>query len=144
MKYQETRGELQRLAADYDRLAEFAEARRLSTEAQKRRLALATFAAHRARVQTLFDEFEDAVADAQRLQAQFIRTELELGVTFLDCATNARGPQRSHRCIRNALDTLGTANRFLASQPRLDDRDRHEIYQRRNELRERLHKILSK
>src|SRR5215469_7032426 len=142
MKNQESRGDLQRLAADYDTLAEFADDRRRSAAAQKLRLALATFAMHRARMETLFGEFEDAVADAQRLQVEFIRTELELGVTFLDCATNARGSGRSHRCIRNALVTLDTANRFLASQPRLDDSDRDEIYRRRNELRQRLHKIL--
>jgi len=142
MKFQETRGDLRRLAADYDRLAEFAEARRRSAQAQKRRLALATFAAHRATMETLFDEFENAVADSQRLQAQFIRTELELGATFLDCAKHARGA-RAHGSIRNALVTLRTANRYLASQPRLDDSDRNEIYQRRNELRRRLREILN-
>src|SRR5215469_1458630 len=141
MKHQEARGDLQRLSADYDRLAEFANARRRAARAHERRLTLATFATHRAMMDTLFDEFENAVADARCLQAQFMRTELELGFTFLECATTARGLPRSHRNIRNALLALNTVNRFLASGPRLDESD--EIYQRRNQLRRRLHECLS-
>lgn len=142
MKHQETRGDLQRLAADYDRLAEFAESRRSSARVEKRRATLATFAVLHPNVKALIDELDEAVTDALRLRVQFIRTELELGFTFLDCARDAAETTHSQRSIRNALLALGAANRFLASDPQLSDIDRDKIYQRREELRQRLREIL--
>ena len=132
----------QRLAADYDRLAKFADARRRLVEAQKRRAVLATFAMRHAEMETLFEEFDRSMADAFRLRAQFIRTELELGFTFLDGA-KARGSLGSLGCIRNAITALRTANRFLTIQPRLNDAAVADICHLRNELRQRLHDILA-
>lgn len=139
MHYADTRGDLNWLAADYERLARFAEARRQSAQAQKRRATLAVSAAHRAQMETLFDEFANAVAHTLCIRARFIRTELELGLTFVDGALKARRPGGRQRCIKNAIASLDTANRFLALEPRIIDGD---IDQRRNELRQRLHEIL--
>jgi len=139
MQYADTRGDLSWLAADYERLARFAEARRQAAQAQKRRATLATSATYSAQMDTLFEEFAEEVAHTLSIRAKFIRTELDLGLTFLDGALNARRAQGRQQCIKNAIATLNTANRFLALEPRIIDSD---IHQRRNELRRRLHEIL--
>lgn len=141
MKHQQSRGDLQKLAADYDRLAEFAEARRRSARAENRCATPATFAMHHANMRVLLDEVDEAVTNALRLRAQFIRTELELGFAFLDCARNAAETKRSQRSITNALLALGAATRFLASDRQLNVSERDKICQRRNELRQRLQEI---
>jgi len=142
MKSQDSRGDLQRLAADYDRLAKFSDARRRLIEEHKRRAMLKTFASHRAEMETLFEEFDRSVADAVRIRRDFIRIELELGCTFLDSA-KARGPLGSQGCIRSAVKALRTANRFLAMLPRLNDAAVADIYQRRDELQQRLRDIFA-
>jgi hypothetical protein len=137
----EIRADLQRLTTDT--LAQFADAARRVVEARKRRAALRTFGMHRAKMNDLFDEFDNAIADAMRTRAAFIRTELELGFTFLDGAMKAREPHARQRGIRNAIAALSAANRFLAAKPRLSDSGSAEIYQRRNELQQRLHDIFA-
>jgi signal transduction histidine kinase len=139
MQYPDTRGDLNWLAADYERLARFAEARRQAAQAQRRRATLAISATARAQMEKLFDEFAKTVAHTLRIRADFIRTELDLGLTFVDGALKARGPRSQQQCIKNAIATLNTANRFLALEPRIIDSD---IDERRNELRQRLHEVL--
>lgn len=142
MKCQESRGDLQRLAADYDRLANFADARRRLAAAQKHRTTLTTFAMQRAEMETLFEQFDRSVADALRIRMELIRTELELGFTFLDSA-KAKGPLVSQGSVRNAIAALRTANWFLRMQPRLNDAAGDAVYQRRDELRQRLQDVLA-
>ena len=143
MNDQESRGDLQRLAADYERLARFSDARRRLIEAQKRRSTRDTFAGHRPAMETLFEEFDRALVETLRNRTQFIRTELELGLTFLDCAKAREGSLGWQGCIRNAITALRTAERFLAMPPRLDDAALADIQQSRLKLHQRLHEILA-
>jgi hypothetical protein len=142
MKDPASRGELQRLAADYERLAQFTDAKRRLIAVQKRRSTLDTFAVHRAQMEPLFEEFDRALAETLRNRVEFIRIELELGLTFLDCA-KARGPLGRQGCIRNAITALRTAERFLTMEPRLDDAALADIRQRHRQLHQRLHAMLA-
>jgi hypothetical protein len=144
MNDQESRGDLQRLAADYERLARFSDARRRLIEAQKRRSTRHTLAVPRTEMETLFAEFDRALVETLRNRTEFIRTELELGLTFLDCAKAREGSLGWQGCIRNAITALRTAERFLAMQPGLDDAALADIRQRRLELHQRLHEILAR
>lgn len=140
MKYQDARRDLEWLAADYERLAEFADARRRSAHARERRAALTISARHRAEMETLGDEFHATMSDTMRIRTEFIRTELELGLTFVDGAMNAlRQKGSQQRWIRNAIAALITVNKFLALEPRIND---SEIHRRRDELRQRLREFL--
>jgi hypothetical protein len=85
-------------------------------------------------------DVENTISDARRIQAEFVLTELELGLTFLDIAANTREPRTTRRCVRNAVAALRTANRFLRGRA-VDSDDRY-IRQRREELCERLNEAL--
>lgn len=138
MKYADTRGELQGLAANYERLAQFADASQRAAQAEERHAVWRSFATERRRMQALSEQFGETLAHALRIRAQFIRTELELGLTFVATAL-AREPKSSQRYMRNAIAALMTVNRLLALEPRIDDSD---IHRRRDELRESLRKLL--
>jgi hypothetical protein len=91
----------------------------------------------RVNMEALFQEIENSVAAALRIRTEFIRTELELGFTFLDIA-KSKGPPGSQASLRHAVAALHAVDLFLRTQPGLNDVDRVAIYLRRNELRQRL------
>jgi hypothetical protein len=91
-------------------------------------------------MQQAFVDVASSLADARRIQAEFVLTELELGLTFLDIAANTGQPKTTTRCVRNAIEALRTANRFLIvgrGGPHSDY-----LRRRRDELRERLEQAL--
>lgn len=78
-------------------------------------------------------------AVVQRTRAEFIRTELDIGLTFLDIAANTRDSKHSHRCVCSAIEALRTADRFFGDARLVDSDD--ELYRRREQLRQRLREI---
>ena len=73
-------------------------------------------------------------AGFRRAHADFLRTELDLGFTFLDIAARSADLAHRHRCVCVAITALRTAYRF--SGPALVSDS--EIHQLREELCERL------
>jgi hypothetical protein len=106
-------------------------------EATEVRVAQPPFAVRQAKMEALSQELESSVADGLRIRTEFIRTELELGFTFLDLAKTRIG-LRSRACISGAVAALEAADRFLRMTPRLSDAVGDEIYGQRDELRRRL------
>ena len=83
--------------------------------------------------------FGQVLSDVQRTRVEYIRTELDIGLTFLDIAANTRDPKHSLRCVGIAIEALRTADRFFR-QAQLVDSDA-DLYQRREQLRQRLREI---
>jgi hypothetical protein len=83
--------------------------------------------------------FGQVLSDIQRTRADFIRTELDIGLTFLDIAANSRDPKHSQRCVCIAIEALRTADKFFREAQLVDSND--DLYQRREQLRQRLREI---
>jgi hypothetical protein len=83
--------------------------------------------------------FDQIVADVQRSHADYIRTELDIGLTFLDIAATTRDLKHSQRCVGIAIEALRTADRFFREVQLVDSDD--DLYQRREQLRQRLRGI---
>ena len=69
-----------------------------------------------------------------RARADLVRTELDVGFTFIDIAKGARNPTHARRYRRIAISALRTTDRFL-KQTEVGDAD---IRERRKQLRNRL------
>ena len=80
--------------------------------------------------------FAQVLSDVQRTRAEYIRTELDIGLTFLDIAANTRDPKHSQRCMCTAIEALRTADKFFR-EAQLVDSDA-DLYRRREQLRQRL------
>ena len=83
--------------------------------------------------------FGQVLSDVQRTRAEFIRTELDIGLTFLDIAATTRDPKHSQRCRCTAIEALRTADKFFSEAQLVDSDD--ELYRRREQLRQRLREI---
>jgi hypothetical protein len=75
----------------------------------------------------------------RELRAQFARTELMLGFTFLRAASTLSDPKRAQKCVQAAIVALRTVNTFLAEN---GDDEYADICQRRDELRGRLQEVM--
>jgi HpcH/HpaI aldolase/citrate lyase family len=80
---------------------------------------------------------DNLILEAQHIQADYVRVELELGLTFLDIAEATREAETARRCIHHAITALRTANHFLAGI-RVNTGDNAILYQYPNELRKRI------
>lgn len=66
--------------------------------------------------------------------ADFVRTELDVGFTFLDIARSAPNPTHARRCLDIAIEALRTTDRFMTQ---IEVRDA-EVHERRKRLRARI------
>jgi hypothetical protein len=73
------------------------------------------------------------------IRAQFARTELELGFTFLHAASMLSDGKRAQNCVQDAIVALRTGNRFLEKN---GDGDYADIWRRRDELRGRVREVM--
>ena len=80
-----------------------------------------------------------SLTEAQRVIAESILTELELGMTFLDVAQNTKDRKHALRSVRNAITAARTADAFLRRIHPTTKID--EIHKRREQLAERLRAI---
>ena len=83
--------------------------------------------------------FDEVLSDVQRTRAEYVRTELDIGLTFLDIAANTRDRKHSLRCVCIAIEALRTADRFFRDARLVDPND--ELYRRGEQLRQRLREI---
>src|SRR3974390_1442397 len=85
---------------------------------------------------------DGAVFDSRsmlEMRAEFARTELELGFTFLRAASMLSDAKRAQKCVRDAILALRTVNRFLAKN---SDGQYADVRQGRDELRGRLREVM--
>ncbi|MBV8307417.1 MAG: hypothetical protein JO203_07110 [Gammaproteobacteria bacterium] len=73
----------------------------------------------------------------RRAHADFVRTELDVGLTFLEVAATSQDRARRHRCVCVAIAALRAACRFSGAALINDA----EIHQLREQLRERLRQV---
>lgn len=73
------------------------------------------------------------------MRAEFARTELGLGFTFLRAASLLSDAKRVQKCVQDAIVALRTVNRFLA---RDGDGEYADIRRGRDELRGRLREVM--
>jgi len=83
--------------------------------------------------------FAQVLSDVQRTRAEYIRTELDIGLTFLDIAANTPDPKHSQRCVCIAIEALRTADRFFREAQLVDSDD--DLYRHREQLRQRLREM---
>ena len=83
--------------------------------------------------------FGQVLSDVQRTRAEYIRTELDIGLTFLDIAANTRDPKHCQRCMCTAIEALRTADKFFRVAQLVDSDD--DLYRRREQLRQRLREM---
>lgn len=93
-----------------------------------------------AEAERVAQDFVSGLADGLRIRTEFIRMELELGFTLLEVA-KTRGGVGSQACVRQAAAALHAADRFLRVESRLSGTAAGDLYERRDELRQRLHAI---
>ena len=75
--------------------------------------------------------------ETQRLIAESVLTEIELGLTFLDAADATEDNRHAQKSISRAITALRTADRFLSTiQPSAINLN--SIQQRREQLAQRL------
>jgi hypothetical protein len=78
--------------------------------------------------------------DMESVEAEFVRTELELAFSLLDVAAVTAKPQIARRCVRKAISAVRIAARFLAGA-RQGDGENADICQHQDELRQRVRVI---
>jgi hypothetical protein len=77
---------------------------------------------------------------SQSVEAEFVRTELELAFSLLDIAAVSERRKIVRGCVRNAHSALRTATRFLAGAAD-NDLENADICQRQGELLKRVREI---
>lgn len=82
-------------------------------------------------------------ADFARAQGEFVRTELELGDTFLDIARTTPDPAHARVCMRSARAALESADKFMAGSM-FHEAEVAEVHDRRERLATRLRDAQSK
>jgi hypothetical protein len=85
-------------------------------------------------------EFRHLLGDARRTHANFLITDIETALTFLDVAETTRAKQTANRNRRNARKAHDVVVRYLAKHD-LDPADRNAIEAKLAILKQRLDRI---
>jgi hypothetical protein len=95
---------------------------------------------YRVFMEQLTTNIPSSLLDTQSVDAEFVRTELELAFSLLNVAAVSERRKMVSGCVRNALSALRTASRFLSKAPR-DNAANVDICQLQDELLKRVREI---